>query len=115
METIFFIWQLFLYRNEFRVVGFEVEARSVDYTQIEFDGNEVCQAPGQVGPQFVNPKGTRLFFLYSVEWTESDVSWASRWDIYLGMTDVEIHWYSIINSVAVVMFLSGNSSKLLRV
>ncbi|XP_011297904.1 transmembrane 9 superfamily member 4 [Fopius arisanus] len=92
--------------NEFRVVGFEVEARSVDYTQLEFEGNN-CQPPGQINPQFVNPRGTRLLFLYSVEWTESDVSWASRWDIYLGMSDVEIHWFSIINSVAVVVFLSG--------
>ncbi|XP_063978955.1 transmembrane 9 superfamily member 4 [Diachasmimorpha longicaudata] len=92
--------------NEFRVVGFEVEARSVDYTQLEFEGNN-CQPPGQIGPQYVNPKGTRLLFFYSVEWAESDVSWASRWDIYLGMTDVEIHWFSIINSVAVVVFLSG--------
>ncbi|XP_012286833.1 transmembrane 9 superfamily member 4 isoform X2 [Orussus abietinus] len=90
----------------FRVVGFEVEAQSVDTNQLKFDGT-TCILPTQINPQFVHPKGTRLLFLYSVEWKESDVSWASRWDIYLGMSDFEIHWFSIINSLVVIFFLSG--------
>lgn len=63
-------------------------------------------------PQLVNEEsGTRLFFTYSVEWGESDISWASRWDIYLGMgmKDVQIHWFSIINSLVVLFFLSGEN------
>ena len=43
----------------------------------------------------------------SVKWKESDIRWASRWDIYLNMADVQIHWFSIVNSVVVVFFLSG--------
>lgn len=93
-------------RNEFRVVGFEVEAHSIDFDQLQFDGN-TCKIPTEHSLQYVNPKGTRILFLYSIEWKESDVSWASRWDIYLGMSDVEIHWFSIINSLVVVCFLSG--------
>lgn len=38
---------------------------------------------------------------------ESEVKWASRWDTYLTMSDVQIHWFSIVNSVVVVFFLSG--------
>lgn len=49
----------------------------------------------------------QLYFTYSVEWKESAVSWASRWDTYLAMSDVQIHWFSIINSLVVVFFLSG--------
>lgn len=49
----------------------------------------------------------QLYFTYSVEWKESVVSWASRWDTYLAMSDVQIHWFSIINSLVVVFFLSG--------
>lgn len=41
---------------------------------------------------------------------ESDIKWASRWDTYLTMSDVQIHWFSIINSVVVVFFLSGEKS-----
>lgn len=37
----------------------------------------------------------------------SEVKWASRWDTYLTMSDVQIHWFSIVNSVVVVFFLSG--------
>uniref|UniRef100_V9IL94 Transmembrane 9 superfamily member n=1 Tax=Apis cerana TaxID=7461 RepID=V9IL94_APICE len=94
--------------NEFRVVGFEVEAHSVDVSQLKFD-KTTCILPShpQANLQFVNPKGTKLLFLYTVDWKQSDVSWASRWDIYLGMSDVEIHWFSIINSLIVVIFLSG--------
>lgn len=40
---------------------------------------------------------------------ESDIKWASRWDTYLTMSDVQIHWFSIINSVVVVFFLSGEN------
>lgn len=93
--------------NQFRVVGFEVAANSVDFTQIEFKNNVCIKPNGQVRRQYVNSKGTNIQFFYSVEWKESDVSWASRWDIYLGMRDVEIHWFSIINSLVVVFFLSG--------
>lgn len=38
---------------------------------------------------------------------ESDIRWASRWDTYLKMTDDQIHWFSIVNSVMIVLFLSG--------
>lgn len=37
----------------------------------------------------------------------SDIRWASRWDTYLKMTDTQIHWFSIVNSVMIVLFLSG--------
>ena len=33
--------------------------------------------------------------------------WASRWDTYLLMMDDQIHWFSIINSLMIVLFLSG--------
>ena len=48
--------------------------------------------------------GMRRTFLF---FQESDIKWASRWDTYLTMSDVQIHWFSIINSVVVVFFLSG--------
>lgn len=44
---------------------------------------------------------------YSVSWEPSDIAWASRWDTYLQMDDAEIHWFSIINSLVTVLFLSG--------
>lgn len=49
-----------------------------------------------------------VLFTYEVKWEPSEIIWASRWDIYLTMSDVQIHWFSIINSVVVVFFLSGS-------
>lgn len=38
----------------------------------------------------------------------SEIRWASRWDTYLlMMDDQQIHWFSIINSLMIVLFLSG--------
>lgn len=94
-------------KNKYRVVGFEVETSSVSYKDVEFEG-ETCNFPDTLRQQQVFPnKNTQLYFTYSVEWKESIVGWASRWDIYLGMNDVQIHWFSIINSLVVVFFLSG--------
>ncbi|PWA81535.1 hypothetical protein CTI12_AA185980 [Artemisia annua] len=39
--------------------------------------------------------------------SESDIKWASGWDTYLLMNDDQIHWFSIINSLMIVLFLSG--------
>lgn len=50
---------------------------------------------------------TRVRFTYSVQFKPSDIAWASRWDTYLKMSDVQIHWFSICNSIAIVLFLSG--------
>ncbi|KAH8260239.1 hypothetical protein KR026_007135, partial [Drosophila bipectinata] len=94
-------------KGKYRVVGFEVETVSVSHKELKFHG-DTCNFPDSARPQLVNPNGeTQLYFTYSVEWKESKVSWASRWDIYLGMRDVQIHWFSIINSLVVVFFLSG--------
>lgn len=60
-----------------------------------------------VKPQPVEGK---ILFTYDVIWKENkEVSWASRWDIYLSMNDAvpdKIHWFSITNSLSVVFVLS---------
>lgn len=38
---------------------------------------------------------------------KSPIRWASRWDTYLLMQDEPIHWFSIINSLMIVLFLTG--------
>ena len=49
----------------------------------------------------------KVMWSYGVRFELSDVAWASRWDTYLEMSDVEIHWFSIINSFITVLFLSA--------
>ncbi|KAK2066906.1 hypothetical protein P8C59_000684 [Phyllachora maydis] len=41
----------------------------------------------------------------SVYWTPSNTAWATRWDKYLHVFDPKIHWFSLINSAIIVVFL----------
>jgi hypothetical protein len=42
-----------------------------------------------------------------VYWELSDISWASRWDAYLRMPGGRVHWFSILNSLMVVVVMSS--------
>lgn len=96
-------------KDVLRVVGFEVKPRSIAFGEITQDkDSKSCSFNNPQNPLKLNEKGdTDVLFTYSVRWVKSEVGWASRWDIYLAMSDVQIHWFSIINSVVVVFFLSG--------
>uniref|UniRef100_M3Z2F4 Transmembrane 9 superfamily member n=1 Tax=Mustela putorius furo TaxID=9669 RepID=M3Z2F4_MUSPF len=96
--------------HTYRVVRFEVIPQSIRLEDIKADEKSSCTLPEGTSssPQEIDPsKENQLYFTYSVHWEESDIKWASRWDTYLTMSDVQIHWFSIINSVVVVFFLSG--------
>jgi len=93
--------------NTYRVVGFLVETQSVDKSGYDIKDDGTCSI-ASTGPQEISSSGeTDLHFSYQVSWERSEVKWASRWDVYLEMADTQIHWFSIINSVVVVFFLSG--------
>jgi transmembrane 9 superfamily protein 2/4 len=51
--------------------------------------------------------GEEVIFSYDVVFKMSNIRWASRWDTYLLMMDDQIHWFSIVNSLMIVLFLSG--------
>ena len=97
-----------------RIVGFEVEPFSVRHEYAPpFDPAKplrTCTVAKPVThdqpPQPVSSAG-EVVFTYDVKWEYSDVKWASRWDVYLYATDTEIHWFSIINSLMIVLFLTG--------
>ncbi|KAF5832623.1 EMP/nonaspanin domain family protein [Dunaliella salina] len=100
-----------------RIVGFEVEPFSVKHTY-ETPWDKVSPTlntcnPGRatfvthdMPPQPVK-EGEEVIFTYDVRFVASDIRWASRWDTYLLMIDDQIHWFSIINSVMIVLFLTG--------
>ncbi|XP_032832467.1 transmembrane 9 superfamily member 4 isoform X1 [Petromyzon marinus] len=95
---------------KYKVVRFEVIPQSIKYEALNADDKGDCQSPAISGveAQEIDPsKENNVLFSYSVKWKESTVKWASRWDTYLTMSDVQIHWFSIVNSVVVVFFLSG--------
>ncbi|GJP85678.1 hypothetical protein CLOP_g15793 [Closterium sp. NIES-67] len=104
--------------NLARVVGFEVEPFSVKH-QYEGTynpakpvlttcnpGNPTQHVDSGMTPQPIK-ENEEVIFTYDVIFKPSNVKWASRWDTYLLMTDDQIHWFSIINSLMIVLFLSG--------
>jgi len=103
----------------YRIVGFEVEPFSVKH---EIDGvwrgphtklltcTPLHKVQAGMDPQpvsHIQEENEEVIWTYDVQWIKSDVKWASRWDLYLKMTDSQIHWFSIINSTAIVFFLSA--------
>ena len=38
---------------------------------------------------------------------EKEITWGNRWDRYLLNTDAQIHWYSIVNSLIIALFLTA--------
>jgi transmembrane 9 superfamily protein 2/4 len=58
-------------------------------------------------PQAVDGTSATIIWTYDVQWESSPIKWASRWDLYLKITETQIHWFSIINSMMIVFFLTG--------
>lgn len=89
-----------------RIVGFEVEPESIHHPP---KGPLGChQRSRDRQPLQVDKDGTlTIVWTYSVHWKPSDTPWANRWDKYLANTDSQIHWFSIINSMMIVLFLTG--------
>lgn len=102
----------------FRIVSFEVEPFSVKH---EVDGKWkgkstkllTCTPLNKVdygmAPQPIadSVDEETVIWTYDIQWEKSEIKWASRWDLYLKMTDSQIHWFSIVNSTAIVLFLSA--------
>ena len=47
----------------------------------------------------------KVSYTYSVGWLQSDIPWGLRWDNYLHVFDPRIHWFSLVNSLVIVIFL----------
>ncbi|KAH7365630.1 hypothetical protein KP509_18G038600 [Ceratopteris richardii] len=99
-----------------RVVGFQVAPFSVHHGyEVPWDAskprfttcnqNSKVYVTSQMPAQVV--EGEEIIFTYDVSFKESEIKWASRWDVYLNMSDDQIHWFSIVNSLMIVLFLSG--------
>ncbi|RWW09182.1 hypothetical protein GW17_00027340 [Ensete ventricosum] len=72
------------------------------------------QANSHSVPDCVDTRYTFCYYLFPLQIScsfhllqPSEIKWASRWDTYLLMNDDQIHWFSIINSFMIVLFLSG--------
>ncbi|KAH7914111.1 hypothetical protein BJ138DRAFT_1144427 [Hygrophoropsis aurantiaca] len=86
--------------GQYRIVGVLVWP----YSQDSEASNPTCEHT--VRPQALSEaRNNTVRYTYRVTWEESDTPWATRWDNYLHIFDPRIHWFSLINSLVIVLFL----------
>lgn len=110
-----------------RIVGFVVEPYSVHHVfkaGATWDGVsgdipplDTCDLYASTGRSISSTaqrqeviEGQPVLFTYDIVWKASDTHWASRWDIYLsldGQVPAKVHWFSILNSLLIVIFLTA--------
>ena len=90
-----------------RIVKVNIEPKS-------YDSIESCKGGQQSAKPMGIPGGDskdkiKIDYSFSVEWKEdSTIKWSSRWDYILdSMPHTNIQWFSIMNSLVIVLFLSG--------
>ncbi|XP_019718877.1 transmembrane 9 superfamily protein member 5 isoform X2 [Hippocampus comes] len=89
-----------------RLVAATLEPKSINHAD-EKTPNCESTAPMEVPSQFNND--VSIVYTYSVTFEENNlIKWASRWDyILVSMPHTNIQWFSIMNSLVIVLFLSG--------
>jgi transmembrane 9 superfamily protein 2/4 len=95
--------------DQYRVVGILVEPSSSAGSRRTGSGDDFSADGCDSGkPVILSEKGdNKVTYTYSVYWRPSKTSFATRWDKYLHVYDSKIHWFSLINSAVIVMFLIG--------
>ncbi|CAO2040889.1 unnamed protein product [Urochloa humidicola] len=97
----------------YEIVGFEVvpcsvkrDPKAMSKLQM-YDKVDPVNCPVELERSQLIKEKEQITFTYEVEFVNSDIRWPSRWDAYLKMEGSKIHWFSIMNSLMVILFLAG--------
>lgn len=90
-----------------RIVSVKITPRSIKHEK-----TDSCVSDNVKAPLAIKGDGNvdaTITFSYTVVFnTKNDVKWSSRWDYILeSMPHTNIQWFSILNSLVIVLFLSG--------
>lgn len=109
-----------------RITGFDVHPMSIKHdisdgpvneqtTLQTCNGGVVENNPDNYLPlRMAGATDLPVVYSYEVEWVESQLEWADRWDVYLvGAPDDDLHYFSIVNSLMIVLFLTGAISTIM--
>jgi len=107
-------WGRFLNADEIggRIVAVKLTPRSIAHNQ-ENAAKGQCSSELSSGPAMAVPGegsvDTDITYSYQVSFkADNVVRWSSRWDYILeSMPHTNIQWFSILNSLVIVLFLSG--------
>ncbi|RZF33981.1 hypothetical protein LSTR_LSTR006897 [Laodelphax striatellus] len=93
--------------NGGRIVSVKVVPHSIDHSK---EGGCKSLHPMEIpARKLKNDEKLEIKYSYQVIFTKNNtVKWSSRWDYILeSMPHTNIHWFSILNSLMIVLFLSG--------
>lgn len=93
-----------------RITSVKIEPRSIKYestptsNSCENSKAELLAIPGDNTNEKID-----IYYTYSVEFVkDNSIKWSSRWDYILGSSaHTNIQWFSILNSLVIVLFLTG--------
>jgi transmembrane 9 superfamily member 2/4 len=84
-----------------------MQMTSCDENGVKFPHTQLALPRMDDDEQQSDDSTTEVIWTYDVSWEESDVEWASRWDVFLNMKGDKIRWVSIFNSLGVLLLLTG--------
>merc|ERR1712110_494985 len=91
-----------------RIVSVKIQPRSIKHELKDGKrGSDVTAAPLSIKGE--GNIDAEITYSYKVVYTENNsIKWSSRWDYILdSMPHTNIQWFSILNSLVIVLFLSG--------
>ncbi|KAH8249184.1 hypothetical protein KR032_007050 [Drosophila birchii] len=95
--------------NSGRIISVKVTPKSIKHTDPK-NLNCLSNEPLAISENSLKPgEQLSIMYTYSVKFVENDsIKWSSRWDYILeSMPHTNIQWFSILNSLVIVLFLSG--------
>jgi len=90
-----------------RIIAFVAKPASIAHDPV--NPTATC-SPGNFSLARARPQkatADHVVWSYSVRWERTEELWTTRWDVYLNVQDHEIHWFSILNSVFIVLLLTA--------
>ncbi|KAH8261899.1 hypothetical protein KR038_004470 [Drosophila bunnanda] len=95
--------------NSGRIISVKVTPKSIKHTDSKHP-NCLSTEPLAISENSLKPgEQLSIIYTYSVKFVKNDsIKWSSRWDYILeSMPHTNIQWFSILNSLVIVLFLSG--------
>lgn len=104
-------WGVSFNKNGGRIISVKVKPRSIKQERLKAGGlNCESREPMEIqGGDLKNTETLDIIYSYSVTFVPNNtIKWSSRWDYILeSMPHTNIQWFSILNSLVIVLFLSG--------
>ncbi|KAJ1340049.1 hypothetical protein BSLG_005373 [Batrachochytrium salamandrivorans] len=99
-------------RDNIVIVGFEIYPKRQESLHLKFTASGMCLSgrDSQYMDPFYLPESghTTIDWTYSVQWQHDDtVDWPHRWDKYLTTRTTSIHWYSVANSIVILLLMTA--------